>query len=333
MRTRSRIIAACVFGFVAILSARVFAQVTAVSRIAMIVDDMDRSVDFYSRALDFKKTSDIEIAGEDVEKRLNVFGARVRVVEMTLGSETIELDEFLTPRGALIPRESRSNDGWFQHVAIVTTDMDRAYARLRENKARHASTGPQTLPTWNNNAAGIKAFYFRDPDDHNLEVIHFPQGKGDPRWQGKTELFAGIDHTAIVVKNTEQSLKFYRDVLGMRVAGNSENYGTEQEHLNNVAGAHLKITGLRAASGPGVELLEYIAPTDGRPYPTDAKMNDLFAWRTTMTSADVAGLLHDLQEKGFRVTPSQSSVIARDADGHFVEITRNAAHMESPQSK
>ena len=81
------------------------------------------------------------------------------------------------------------------------------------------------------------------------------------------KLFLGIDHTAIVVWDTDASLKFYRDLLGMHVAGESENYGTEQEHLNNVFGAHLRITALRGASGPGIELLEYLAPRDGRPFP------------------------------------------------------------------
>ena len=36
--------------------------------------------------------------------------------------------------------------------------------------------GPQTLPDWNKNAAGIQAFYFRDPDGHFLEVLAFPAG-------------------------------------------------------------------------------------------------------------------------------------------------------------
>lgn len=67
--------------------------------------------------------------------------------------------------------------------------------------------------------------------------LQFPEGKGDAKWQRKDRLFLGIDHTAIVVSNTEASLKFYRDVLGLHIAGTSENYGTEQEHLNNVFGA------------------------------------------------------------------------------------------------
>src|SRR5437762_2244364 len=152
-------------------------------------------------------------------------------------------------------------------IAITVTDMDKAYARLRQAKVQHASSGPQRLPDWNKNAAGISAFYFKDPDEHPVEVLQFPPDKGAEKWHRPNgKLFLGIDHTAIVVWDTEASLKFYRDLLGMRGAGESENYGTEQEHLNNVFGAHLRITALRANSEPGIELLEYGAPRDGGPF-------------------------------------------------------------------
>ena len=79
------------------------------------------------------------------------------------------------------------------------------------------------------NAGGIRAFYFKDPDGHPLEILWFPEGKGDPKWQQPSDrLFLGIDHTAIVVSDTAQSLRCYRDTLGLRVAGESENYGPEQ---------------------------------------------------------------------------------------------------------
>src|SRR5207248_3789279 len=81
----------------------------------------------------------------------------------------------------------------------------------------------------------------------------------------KERLFLGIDHTAIVVSDTEASLRFYRDALGLRVPGGSENWGAEQERLNDVTGAHLRITTLRAGSGPGIEFLEYLEPRGGRP--------------------------------------------------------------------
>ena len=159
--------------------------VEQVGAIGMTVSDMDASIDFYSRVLSFEKISDVEVAGEDYERLQGVFGLRMRVVRMRLGDEFIELTEYLTPKGRPVPVDSRSNDRWFQHIAIITSDMDKAYALLRQNKVEHASTGPQRLPDWNKNAGGIKAFYFRDPDKHWLEILQFPEGKGDQKWQKK----------------------------------------------------------------------------------------------------------------------------------------------------
>src|SRR5213594_908560 len=252
----------------------------AVDAIGVTVSEMDRSVDFYSRVLSFEKVSDVEVWGDEYEHLEGLFGLRMRVVRMRLGDESIELTEYLAPRGRPVPADSRSNDRWFQHVAIIVSDIDRAYQLLRQNRVQHASTGPQRLPDWNKNAAGISAFYFKDPDGHTLEILQFPPDKGDPKWHVRAnKLFLGIDHKAIVIGDTEASLKFYRDTLGMRIVGTSENYGTEQEHLNNVFGARLRITSLRAARAPGVELLEYLAPRDGRPIPADERADDLAHWQ------------------------------------------------------
>src|SRR5215472_8226194 len=217
---------------------------TSVESLGMTVSDMDRAVEFYS-ALTFQKVSDVEVVGDEFEHLEGVFGARMRIVRMKLGNEFLDLTQYLAPPGRPIPADSRSNDLWFQHIAIVVRDMDEAFQRLRVLKVQFVSSGPQTLPRSIKAAAGIKAFYFRDPDQHNLEVIYFPPDKGDPRWQEKTDkLFLGIDHTAIGISNTGASLKFYQDLLGLRKAGESENFGTEQEHLNQVFGAHLHITGI-----------------------------------------------------------------------------------------
>ncbi len=312
------------------------ATVERVGPVGMTVSDMDRSIEFYSKVLSFEKASDVEVAGEDYERLQGVFGLRMRVVRMRLGNEFIELTEYLTPKGRPFPIDSRSNDRWFQHIAIITSDMDKAYALLRQNKVEHISTGPQRLPDWNKNAGGIKAFYFKDPDKHTLEILQFPEGKGEARWHQKDKLFLGIDHTAIVVSNTEASLEFYRDVLGLRIAGVSENYGTEQEHLNNVFGARLRITSLRAGGGgPGIEFLEYLAPRDGRPFPTDASANDLFHWQTTLLIGAVDLAAQNLIEKKYQlVSPGviaiedsqlglSKRVLVRDPDGHVMALVQS----------
>lgn len=318
--------------------------VTAVGPVGMTVSDMDRSLDFYIRVLSFKKLSDEEFAGENFEHVKGVFGLRIRVVRLQLGEEQIELTQYLAPRGRPVALDSRSNDRWFQHVAIIVRDMDKAYAWLRQNKVQHASTGPQTLPAWNKNAGGIKAFYFRDPDDHNLEILWFPDGEGEPKWHKPgDDLFMGIDHTAIVVKDTETSLHFYRDLLGMRVAGESENYGSEQEHLNNVFGAHLRITALRAASGPGIELLDYLAPRDGRPIPGDLRANDAAHWETIMIAgADLVALPAflknaDLISSGMEEITlggrRTQELIFRDPDGHAVALILEVKENQAVVSK
>ena len=104
---------------------------TAVDSIGMTVADMDRAVDFYTRVLTFEKVSDVEVSGREVELPPGVFGARMRVVRLRLGDESIELTEYLAPQGRPVPADMRPNDRAFQHVAIIVSDMDAAYARLQ----------------------------------------------------------------------------------------------------------------------------------------------------------------------------------------------------------
>src|SRR5207244_6395751 len=113
------------------------------------------ALDCNSKALTLEKVSDTEVAEESYDHLESRFGLRMRVVRMRLGDEFIELTEYLAPKGRPIPVDSRSNDRWFQHIAIIVSDMDRAYAQLRQAKVQHASSGPQRLPDWNKNATGI----------------------------------------------------------------------------------------------------------------------------------------------------------------------------------
>jgi catechol 2,3-dioxygenase-like lactoylglutathione lyase family enzyme len=302
--------------------------VDAVDAVVIRVNDMDQALRFYTGVLTFRRIADREVAADAYEHLFGVFGMRARLVRLALGDEQVELMQFLAPRGRPMPVDSRSNDRWFQHIAIIVRDMGEAYARLRQFKVEHASSGPQKLPDWNPNAGGIEAFYFRDPDGNYLEILHFPRGKGAAKWQDRDRLFLGIDHTAIVVADTDASVAFYRDVLGLAVAGASENYGVEQEHLNNVFGAHLRITALRAAKGPGIELLEYLAPRTGRPMPPDTLASDSWYWQINLQTPDsrsaaAAALAAKAPyvSSGATTTPGRelgfaSGVIVRDPDGH-----------------
>ena len=301
----------------------------------MTVSDMNRSVDFYTTVLTFEKVNETDRSGPEFDRLYEVPNAHVRVVDLKLGDESIELLQFVGSAGAPVPADARSNDLSFQHVAIIVSDMDRAYDVLRQNRVQHISPYPQTLPDWNPNAAGIKAFYFRDPDGHPLEVLQFPAGKGDPKWQqANGKLFLGIDHTAIAIASTDASKAFYGMLLGMRVAGESDNYGFEQEHLNNVFGAHLRITALRSPSGIGVEFLEYLAPRDGRSVPPNGSPTDIAHHETVVMVDDLGALNAALQTANIsagsvkQITDSRlllnarQAELVRDPDGHFLLLVQ-----------
>jgi catechol 2,3-dioxygenase-like lactoylglutathione lyase family enzyme len=320
-----------------LLSCPIFskAQLTKeVQAIGMTVKDMDQAVDFYTQVLSFEKISDTEVYGSEYEQLTGVFGLRMRIVRLKLGEEIIELTDYLTQGGRPNPVDTRSNDLWFQHMAIVVSDIEKAYQQLRKFNVAHVSNAPQTIPVSNKAAAGVKAFYFRDPEGHNLEIIYFPTGKGNPKWQQhQGKLFLGIDHTAIAVSSTARSLQFYQDILGLKVGGESQNYGTEQEHLNNVQGARLHISGLRASAGPGIEFLEYLSPKTGRPFPAEARADDLFHWQTTLVVKDVQAAIQKLKNASYSLisadiiriafTPesTRESFLVRDPDGHAILIT------------
>ena len=280
--------------------------VRAVGCVGLTVSNVNRLAEFYEHVLSFRDAGVTDLGGEAFASLEGIAGARARRRRLELGSECIELSEPLGGVRRSFPADSRSNDLWFQHIAIVVRDMDAAYARLEEAHVAHVSTAPQTLPAWNTSAANIRAYYFKDPDGHTLELIWFPADKGQARWHSAPGAapFLGIDHTAIACHSTDASLAFYVGRLGMHVAGGSDNYGVEQEQLSGVPGAHVRITTLRASGGPGIELLQYLAPTDGRPAPADTRGDDLVHWRTVII-ADAA--------------PAVTSI--RDPDGHVMEMS------------
>jgi catechol 2,3-dioxygenase-like lactoylglutathione lyase family enzyme len=185
-------------------------------------------------------------------------------VTMRLGREEIALVEFDSP-GREVPADSRSDDLWFQHLAIVVSDMQAAYAHLCSTIAWRpiSSEGPQTLPPSN---GAVQAFKFRDPDGHPLELLWFPPGGGRSVWHQQRRdtgslPFLGIDHSALAVSSTRSSVAFYGS-LGLRTTATSLNSGPAQSRLDGLPAARVKVTALRAASpdGPGLELLAYRPP-------------------------------------------------------------------------
>lgn len=238
----------------------------------MTVADLPRAVSFYTDVLQFQLVRQEEQDGSAT--------ARPR-----LGEETLILRDY-AKNGRPIPQDLPANDRSFEHLAIVVVDIGPAYARLLAHHTRIESAGVQRLPDWNFDAAGIRAVYFHDPDGHFLELISFPNDKGERRWHERSgPLFRGIDHSAIVVSDLKRSVAFYRDEIGLTIIGNSFNFGGEQELLSRVPGARVRIASFRGAKGPGVELLQYEALGMATTLQGTATPNDVAHWKIDLAAA------------------------------------------------
>lgn len=312
-------------------------NILSLDSVGMTVAEMERSIEFFTQVLSFEKILDIEVSGRDYDHLQGLAGVNMRVVRLQLGEEMLELTEYLHPKGRPIPTDSRSCDLWFEHIAIVVSDMEQAYRQLQGN-VQPVSTQPQQIPAWNQAAAGVQAFKFRDWEGHNLELLHFPPDKGNPKWQPPNDrLFLGIDHTAIAISNTESSTHFYDDLLGLKLAGQSLNYGPEQDRLDRLKDARVLITSHQPTSGLGIEFLNYLQPTDARPIPLDTQSNDLIHWQIRMVVSDAAALAQRLQAAGVRFVSSGLVLLSDnklgfnrgfqilDPDGHAIQIVEAIA--------
>jgi catechol 2,3-dioxygenase-like lactoylglutathione lyase family enzyme len=274
-----------------------------VDAVAIVVRDIGAERRFYTRAFGFTDVGSRSLPG-------------VRIDRLALGHERLELVRY-DRAGKPIPRGAHSNDRDFQHVAIIVSDMQRAWERVASAGIEPVSRAPQVLPTSNPAAGGIAAVYFRDPEGHPLELLHFPPGKGAPQWHATAPLFLGIDHTAIAVADSAASTRFY-EALGFAVRGHSDNYGIEQARLSGVPGAHVHIEALRFGGAPGVEFLEYVQPASHQPK-EDARPFDAIATRTVVIEPSATAACGRFAG----AIPEPGGCLLRDPDGHYVEVRSN----------
>ena len=328
--SRLTVLAACALLATACLAARAEARPrgSAVRSIALTVADLAEAQRFFVSALGFTAVgAATRLTGAEFAGLTGIESAEAQSQRLVLGQEQIELLAFSSPLGRPAPVDSHSDDLWFQHLALVASDIDRAQKRVKQWRALPISSGVQTIPRDNPAAGGIRAFYFHGPAQHPLELIWFPLGKGMPRWQSKAAPLLGIDHTAIAVADSERSRAFYEDLLGLHVAGHSLNFGREQVALSGVPEARVAITGLRGTEGPGVEFLEYLAPHRGRSAPSDGRANDLWHWETTIAVPDLDQTVARLKSAktrfvsdGVHTLNGTRAVVVLDPDMHAVRL-------------
>ncbi|MET0430185.1 MAG: VOC family protein [Microvirga sp.] len=302
-------------------------SVEGIARISLNAADPDRLAAYYEAAFGFVREGETAWPGDLASRLFGVAVEGVRVVSLRLGEQVVDLVG-LTPPGAPYPGDVPGNSPLFQHFAIIVSDMAAAYARLSAVPGWQPISrgGPQILPA---SSGGVTAFKFRDPEGHPLELLAFPPGAVPETWRPTSEnICLGIDHTAISVADTDQSIAFY-ERLGFRVSSRSHNRGPEQARLDGIVEPDVAVTGLSlpGRAAPHLELLRY----GTRTVPARATLQAVAGAATRLVLALTDGVaLADLSDSlaaqrvssGLITWPDgRTEALLRDPDGHHLLLT------------
>lgn len=135
-------------------------------------------------------------------------------------------------------------------------------------------------------------------------------------------------HTGIVVQDMEESLCFWRDVMGLQVSVDFREQGEFIDTVQGLSGVKLRMVKLSAPDGSMIELLKDDAhPTDP---PEPNRMCDRGIRHVAFTVADVEDCWRALDNAGHEtlskpvVSPDGKAKLffARDPEGNLLEIVQ-----------
>jgi catechol 2,3-dioxygenase-like lactoylglutathione lyase family enzyme len=138
-----------------------------------------------------------------------------------------------------------------------------------------------------------------------------------------------LDHIAVTVSDTELSLRFYCDVLGLEQVEQHQLDGAKIEKALGVAGANAQSTRLAVKNTPSIliDLMEFRTPSqDPCLAPTGAVGSTHFC----LAVDDLSGVYGRLQDAGvefvsepvtFELTEGSVTVVfTHDPDGNVIEL-------------
>ncbi len=140
-------------------------------------------------------------------------------------------------------------------------------------------------------------------------------------------MIKSIHHTGISVSNMENSLKFYRDLLGMKVERDVMVSGKEIAEVNNLDEAKVRIVILQL-NGVQIELLEFLSPL-GKPLAKKTRLCDHAITHIALEVDNIGGIYEQWVAKGisFNSPPramrggkGNTCTFLYDPDGIAVEI-------------
>lgn len=148
----------------------------AIDHVCLVVSDLDRMAEFYSRILELKVTKRVTISGPWIDRTVGLEGVVADVIYLDPPSgPRVELIRYQKPAAPRPPDLGDSNLPGLRHLAFRVRDIESLVTRLRSAGIEFLSD-VQKVPTDQVSYGGNvqkHLVYFHDPEGNLLEFCEY----------------------------------------------------------------------------------------------------------------------------------------------------------------
>ncbi len=221
--------------------------------IGFTVGDIDRETEFFAKATAVRESLGFSHCG----KRIRQDARRVQRQHAhrsheAWASRSLSLPVIFRPDWTAHSVPSYSNDEWFEHMAIVVSDMDAAYKILQDAqcaadfRVSHHHPSIEYRGGWHQGDQVSRSGTSRS----GIDLLSVQARVICPGRSRAISCFSGLDHTAMTVASTDKSVGFYRDLLGLRVGGSHVQHRKHAGSARQLVQRHVSRHGDDTGCGP-----------------------------------------------------------------------------------
>ncbi len=151
-------------------------MIESIDHFNLVVTDLAATCRFYCDHLGFRETNRATLQGDWIDRIAGLKGivAEVVFLELPSGGPRLEVLQYLTPQGQVIPANSLPHTHGLRHLAFRVPDIHATVARLRMAGVVFLGE-PATVPSGILPQSTVRKSlcYFHDPDGVLLELAEY----------------------------------------------------------------------------------------------------------------------------------------------------------------
>ena len=138
----------------------------SIRHIGLVVKNLNLSLDFWCKTLNFKIISDQIEFGINLSKILNIKNVKVRTIKIRDHQKNLlELLYFINPKNKKKKLNLKTNSYGFTHMAVSVKNIDKIYKQLKRKRIKFNSP-----PQLSENKK-VKFTNCKTPEDVFLEIV------------------------------------------------------------------------------------------------------------------------------------------------------------------